>query len=114
MVRCNKSTITFYKEVQIMSRLATLTTVIGLLSATAAGAGGQRPIHVGALLATPHQVGVVNDIKAKVAPNLATPAGQQTALLSANPATFEGFPATVHQASSLGFAHARPNFKVRG
>ena len=100
-----------------MSRLATLMTVIGLLSATAAGAGGQRPIHVGALLATPHEAGVVNDIKAKVAPNLATPAGQQAAEPPqelAIPATFEGFPATVHQASSLAFAHARPNFKVRG
>ncbi len=97
-----------------MSRLATLTTVIGLLSATAAGAGAQRPIHVGALLATPHEAVVVSDIKFKVAPDLATPPGQQAALLSANPATFEGFPATVHQASSLGFAHARPNFKVRG
>ena len=99
-----------------MSRLATLATVIGLLSVTAAS-GGQRPIHVGALLATPHQAGVVNDIKAKVAPDLATPAGQQAAeapQVLANPATFEGFPATVHQASSLGYAHARPNFKVHG
>src|ERR687884_615684 len=102
-----------------MNRLAALTTVIGLLSATAGGAvepGGQRPIHVGALLATPHQGEVVNDIQARVASNLATPAGQQAAESPqelAIPATFEGFPATVHQASSLGFAHARPHFKVR-